>query len=216
MNLTDGRTSEADVANVTGIVLTGGRSSRMGEDKASLVLGGATLLARVVAALNALADEIVVVRAPGQSLPLVQTASTLTVVADRVEGAGPLEGIATGLEAITAPIALVVGVDHPFLRPTLLRLLLDEVQAGAPWVLPVFEGHPQPMCSAVAAASLGAIRTAISGGERSPATAARSLGAVLMDEARWRTADPEGLSFWDVDTPEAFEAAARHLEGSGR
>ena len=179
-------------------------------------IGGTTLLGRVGAALNAVADEIVVVRAPGQSLPLVQTTGTLTVVADRVEGAGPLEGIVTGLEASTAPVALIVGVDHPFLRPTLLRLLVERVQAGAPWVLPVFEGHPQPMCSAVARSSLEAMRTVVDGGERSPATAARSLGAMLLDEARWRSVDPEGLSFWDVDTPEAFEAAIRHLEGPGR
>ena len=204
------------MASVTGIVLTGGRSSRMGEDKASLVLGGTTLLGRVVAALNAVADEIVVVRAPGQSLPLVQTTGTLTVVADRIEGAGPLEGIVTGLEASTAPVALVVGVDHPFLRPTLLRLLVERVEADTTWVLPVFEGHPQPICSAVARSSLEAIRAAVATGERSPATAARSLGAVLLEEARWRTVDPEGLSFWDVDTPEAFEAAVRHLEGPGR
>ena len=204
------------MASVTGIVLTGGRSSRMGEDKASLVLGGTTLLGRVVAALNAVADEIVVVRAPSQSLPLVQTTGTLTVVADRIEGAGPLEGIVTGLEASTAPVALVVGVDHPFLRPTLLRLLVERLQVGAPWVLPVVEGHPQPMCSAVAHSSLEAMRTVVAAGERSPATAARSLGAVLLEEARWRTVDPEGLSFWDVDTPEALEAAVRHLEGPGR
>ncbi len=204
------------MASVTGIVLTGGRSSRMGEDKGSLVLGGTTLLGRVVSALSAIADEVVIVRAPGQVLPLVQAMGSLTVVADPVEGAGPLEGIATGLEASTAPVAIVVGVDHPFLRPTLLRLLVEQVQAGAPWALPVFEGHPQPMCSALARSSLPAIRDAIGGGERSPATVARSLDAVLLDEARWRGVDAEGLSFWDVDTPEAFEAAVRHLELPGR
>lgn len=204
------------MATVTGIVLTGGRSSRMGEDKASLVLGGTTLLGRVVAALSAVADEVVIVRAPGQSLPLVQTASTLTIVADRVEGAGPLEGIVTGLEVSTAPVALVVGVDHPFLRPTLLRLLIERAQAGAPWVLPVLEGHPQPMCSAVARPSLEALRALVATGERSPASAARSLGGVPLDEAEWRTADPEALSFWDVDTREALQAALRHLDGPAR
>jgi len=205
-----------DVADVVGIVLTGGRSSRMGEDKASLLLGGTTLLGRAVTALDAVADEVVVVRAPGQALPLVQATGSLTIVADPVEGAGLLEGIATGLEASSAPIAVVVGVDHPFLRPALLRLLVERVRAGASWALPVAGGHPQPMCSALSRFSLVGIRAAVARGERSPISVARDLGAVLIEERDWRSADPAGLSFWDVDTPEAFAAALRHLEGAER
>ncbi len=203
------------MADVTGIVLTGGRSSRMGEDKASLVLGGTTLLARAVAAVGAVADEVVVVRAPGQVLPLVQATGSLTVVSDPVAGAGLLEGIATGLEVSSAPIAVVVGVDHPFLRPALLSLLVERVRGGAPWALPIADGHPQPMCSALSRSSLAAIRAATARGERSPISVARALGAVLIEDAEWRSADAEGLSFWDVDTPEAFAAAVSHLERSG-
>lgn len=199
------------MADVTGIVLTGGRSSRMGQDKASLVLAGATLLERAVAALNAVADEIVVVRSPGQSLPLVQTRGALTVVADPVEGRGPLEGIATGLEASSAKVAVVVGVDHPFLRPPLLRLLVERVRAGAPWALPELEGYPQPTCSALDVRVREAMREAMARGVRSPLDVAALVGAVRVPEAEWRAADPEGLSFIDVDTPEEFEAAQRRL-----
>ena len=204
------------MADLTGIVLTGGRSSRMGEDKASLVLGGATLLARAVAALAPVADELVVVRAPGQVLPLVPAIGSLTLVSDPIEGAGMLEGIATGLEASSAPVAIIVGVDHPFLRSALLHLLGERVWAGAPWALPVADGHPQPMCSALSRSSLAGIRAAVARGERSPISVARNLGAVLIEEREWRSADPDGLSFWDVDTPEAFAAALRHLEEAER
>jgi hypothetical protein len=67
---------------ISGIVLAGGRSSRMGSDKASLMLDGHSLLHRTVAALDAVADEVVIVRAPGQSIPLVQTRGSLVVVED--------------------------------------------------------------------------------------------------------------------------------------
>ena len=199
------------MADVTGIVLTGGRSSRMGQDKASLVLGGSTLLDRTVAALNAVADDIVIVRAPGQPLPLVRSTGSLTVVADPVEGIGPLAGIATGLAASSADVALVVGVDHPFLRPPLLRLLIERVRAGAPWAIPELDGHLQPVCSALSRSALEAIRAQLDAGERSPITAARSVGAVVVSESEWRTADPEGLSFVDVDTPEDFDAARQRI-----
>jgi len=186
----------------------------MGEDKGSLVLGGVTLLERAVSALGAVADEVVVVRAPGQALPLVQTSGSLVVVSDPVAGAGPLEGIATGLEVSGSAVVVVVGVDHPFLRPALLRLLVERVRGGVAWALPVADGHPQPMCSALSRAALPGIRAALSGGQHSPISVARSLGAVLIEEREWRGADPDGLSFQDVDTPEAFEAAVRYLEGA--
>lgn len=199
------------MADVTGIVLTGGRSSRMGTDKASLVLGGSTLIQRAVAALEAVADEIVIVRAPGQSLPLVRTAGSLTVLADPVEGAGPLEGIATGLTAASAPVAVIVGVDHPFLRPELLRLLVQRVHAGAKWALPESDGYPQPLCSAIARDALVDLQASVAAGDRSPISVSHALGAERIRDAVWRAVDPEGLSFFDVDTPEDFEAAQRRL-----
>lgn len=199
------------MADVSGIVLTGGRSSRMGREKAALVLGGSTLLERTVAALDAVADEIVIVRAPGQGLPLVRSAGSLTIVADPVEGDGPLAGIVRGLDAATAPVAVVVGVDHPFLRPSLLQLLVERVRAGAPWALPEAGGRPQPMVSAIAREALEPLRERLEAGERSPIAVAGALRAVPVEEREWRTADPEGLSFIDVDTPEDFEAARARL-----
>ncbi len=195
------------MAEVTGIILAGGRSSRMGRDKASLVLDGATLLARTVAALEAVAGEVVIVRAPGQALPLVQPRGSLVIVEDPVEGEGPLFGMATGLAAASAPVALVVGVDHPFLQPTLLRLLADRVRAGARWMLPIADGRPQPLCSAFARDALEVLRAHVEAGDRAPMAVAADLGMVRLPEAEWRVADPEGWSFIDVDTPEEFEAA---------
>jgi molybdopterin-guanine dinucleotide biosynthesis protein A len=203
----------AVVPEITGIVLAGGRSSRMGSDKASLILDGASLLHRTAAALDAVVDEIVIVRAPGQSIPLVKTRASLVVVQDAVEGEGPLFGIGTGLSAASAPIAIVVGVDHPFLRPPLLRLLADRVRAGARWVLPIAGGRPQPLCSAFATDALDVVTRHLEAGARAPMAVAADLGMVRLSEDEWREADPDGLSFVDVDTPEEFEAARRRVSG---
>ncbi|MFA7249680.1 MAG: molybdenum cofactor guanylyltransferase [Dehalococcoidia bacterium] len=208
-------TEPADRLEVTGIVLAGGRSRRMGRDKASLVLDGETLLQRTVRALSAVATEVVVVRAPGAALPPVVAPCPVVDVEDPVEGEGPLVGIAAGLEAAHAPLAIVVGVDMPFLQPALLRLLAERVRGGARWVLPIAGHRPQPLCSAFARDALETLRAHIAAGDRAPMAVAADLGMVRLEPEAWRAADPEGLSFMDVDTPEDFAAALARVRAGG-
>lgn len=188
----------------------------MGRDKATLVLDGETLLQRTVRALAAVADEVVVVCAPGAALPDLDAPCPIRVVEDPVEGEGPLVGIAAGLEAARAPVVLIVGVDMPFLRPALLALLAERVAAGARWVLPIADRRPQPLCSAFARDALPVLRAHIEAGDRAPMTVAADLGMVRLAEEEWRAADPDGASFMDVDTPEDFAAAIARLDGGLR
>ena len=203
------------MAMVSGVVLAGGRSSRMGRDKAALVFDGSTLLQRTAEALTAVADEIVVVRAPGQELPPLDLDVPIIEAEDAIEGEGPLVGIAAGLRAASTPVAIVVAVDMPFLQPPLLRMLAERVQEGARWALPIAEGRPQPLCSAFATNALDVLDAHIAAGDRAPMAAADDLDAARIEEATWRAADPEGRSFLNVNTPEEFEAAQRLLEGGG-
>jgi molybdopterin-guanine dinucleotide biosynthesis protein A len=200
---------------LTGIVLAGGRSSRMGRDKASLVFEGTPLLQRTVDALAAVVDEVVVVRAPGQALPDVDSAKLLRVVEDPVAGDGPLRGMATGLAAATAPVAVVVGVDMPFLRPALLRLLATRVTPEHRWVLPIADRRPQPLCSAFARDALPVLVAHLEAGDRAPMAVGADLGFARLQPEEWSTADPDGWSFVDVDTPEDFAEAERLLREGG-
>ncbi len=87
------------MADAAGIVLAGGRSSRMGRPKAALEWHGSTLLRRVTGIVARAVDgPVVVVRAPGQELPPLPDA--ITVVEDAREGQGPLQGLAAGLAAV--------------------------------------------------------------------------------------------------------------------
>lgn len=205
-------TAEADVSAV---ILVGGRSSRMGQDKASIVLHDETLLQRVVHAAAQAASEIVLVRAPDQVLPDVAATCPVITVTDTVAGEGPLFGMATGLGAATGEHCLILGVDMPFLQPALLRLLVGRLRAaraesGARWVVPIAERRPQPLCSAIARDALPMLRAHLDAGDRAPMAIAADLGLARLDEAAWRVADPDGQSFMDVDTPEALEAARLH------
>ncbi len=209
----------AVASDVTAIVLCGGRSSRMGRDKAAIEFAGATLLQRTVTAVAEVASEVVLVRAPGQPLPAVTASCPIAVVEDAIEGQGPLHGMATGLAAAHGARCLVVGVDMPFLQPALLRLLLDRltagIEAGSRWVVPIADGRPQSLCSAIARDALPVLRSHIEAGDRAPMAIAADLGLIRLPEDVWRAADPAGLSFVDVDTPEALEAARRLSDKPG-
>ena len=199
----------------TGILLAGGRSRRMGHDKASMILDGQSLLQRAVTALATVVDEIVVVRAPGAVLPAIDAPCPLLHVDDPVEGEGPLVGIARGLEVARAPLAIVVGVDMPFLQPALLRLLVErlsaDIESSVRWVLPIADERAQPLCSAMARDALAILRARIEAGDRAPMAVADVLHATRLAEEDWRAADPDGLSFLDVDTPEDVAAALAWL-----
>ena len=110
--------------DVAGILLAGGRSQRMGRDKASLPWHGSTL-ARRAAGLLARCSEppVIVVCAPDQELPGLP--SWIEVVRDPEPGLGPLAGLAVGLEAAAAraPVAAVCAVDAPLAHPAVLAAL---------------------------------------------------------------------------------------------
>lgn len=197
-----------EAGRLAAIVLAGGRSSRMGRDKAALVLDGETLLQRTASALARVVDEIVIVRAPDQALPPVVVAVPIIEAVDPIEGEGPLVGIAAGLDAVSGDDAIIVAVDMPFLEPALLRLLVERLRDGDHrWVVPIAEGRPQPLCSAIVGTALPVVRAHIAAGDRAPMAIGRDLNVLRLPEEQWSRVDPGGRSFVNVNTPEEFEAA---------
>src|SRR5438105_3550943 len=113
------------MTSVAGIVLCGGRSSRMGRPKAWLPFGGELMLPRVVRLLSEVVSPIVVVAAPGQDVPPLPEA--IRIIRDDVEGQGPLGGLLAGLTAldVLADAAYLSSCDVPFLRPAFVRRMAD-------------------------------------------------------------------------------------------
>ncbi|MCY3655920.1 MAG: molybdenum cofactor guanylyltransferase [Chloroflexi bacterium] len=200
--------------SVAGIVLAGGGSQRMGVDKCMLDLGGRTLLQRAVDALDAVADEVVTVTGPGRTPPPVQSPGSLYHAVDSIADGGPLVGILAGLEATSAPAAVAVACDLPFVRPELLRLLLDRVGDGARFVVPVYEGQPQLLCSAWRGDAAPLLRARVEAGDRAVHSMLDALDAELVPPEVWREADPDGRSFVNVNTPEDLAEARASIEAS--
>lgn len=120
---------------VGGIVLCGGRSSRMGRPKALLPFGEETLLVRVVRILSEVVEPIVVVAAADQELPRLP--ASVRIVRDVQEYAGPLAGMGLGLAALRPEVeaAYVSACDVPLLRPEFVQRMiaaLEDYDAAVP------------------------------------------------------------------------------------
>lgn len=112
--------------NTTAIILAGGRSSRMGSDKALLELGGLTVLERLIRELETVASRIVI----AGGTKAVYERFGKEVVTDRYPGAGPLAGLHAGLESSTTRWNLAVACDTPFANRGLFRALLERAEAA--------------------------------------------------------------------------------------
>lgn len=196
---------------VAAAVLAGGAGRRMGRDKATLAAGGTPLALRAARAAAAVAAPVVLVAPAGHP------AWSLGWPAVADPGEGPLAALAAALAALPAEHVLVLGADHPELRPELLALLAAERRLAAA-VACRRAGRLEPLVAVVERApALAAARERLGAGDRSLRGLLRSLRVAVLDEARWRPADPEGRSFADLDEPAdlaAWEAghASHHTE----
>lgn len=181
------------MAASAGVVLVGGRSSRMGAPKAGLEWHGSTLLARTVGILARGADgPVVVVRAPGQPLPALP--ASVEVVDDPAEGHGPLQGIAVGLAAVApATAAFVCSTDLPFLHPVFVRVVLAALTGDVEIVLPHVHGYRQPLAAAYATALAPVAARLVGEGVPAPKPLLDRSRTLVLDDAAL-LADPALLA----------------------
>jgi len=127
--------------NITGIILAGGKSSRMGKDKGLMLLNGKPLVEYAVEILDPLVSELLISSNNGE-----YASAGRILVNDEVRGIGPMGGIYSCLEKSTNEINLVLSCDMPFMHPELFGYLLDYMEDNLV-VLPSKDGiYPEPMC----------------------------------------------------------------------
>ncbi len=187
------------------IVLAGGRSMRMGQDKALLRTNGLTLLETVVATLHPLAGEIVIVADQAEKYLL----PNCRVVGDLYPQTGPLGGVLTGLSELGAGAHLVVACDMPTLQPALLRLLIDSM--GPEWdvVVPEVEGRMEPLCAVYSDTVVSALQAFLDSGGRALHKALGTVRTRRIPEAELRLYDPTLLTFTNLNKPDDLERLQR-------
>lgn len=186
-----------------GIILAGGRSQRMGTDKALLPLPGnapETFLARMASTLAPLCAEVLIVaRDPAQFADVAFPGTRM--VFDQKSGGGPLMGLYSGLSAMQSTTALVVAVDMPFIQPALLIFLLDCYRQDT-LVVPVVDGVPQVLLALYPRSILPLIESLLQQGKRAPRALLELAPVHYIEEARIRQVDPQLRSFVGINTPQ--------------
>ncbi|NTW03097.1 MAG: molybdenum cofactor guanylyltransferase [Oscillochloris sp.] len=201
-----------------GIVLAGGHSTRLGQDKRCLQLWGPegpTLLAHTVALATVCCREVIVVLNDPEHWPDIQA----RIVPDAYPGTGPLGGLASGLAAITTDRALLLACDMPLLQLALLRALVAAPLVGdalvlrrpAAWGEPRRNQHREPLIAVYSQACLPGIRACLDHNERRMAVLLDQLTVHYLDSAWWRRFDADGRSFLNLNRSEDLTQAKRLL-----
>jgi molybdenum cofactor guanylyltransferase len=202
-----------------GVVLAGGRSSRMGSAKSALEWYGSTLLRRTVSVVGrAVAGPVLVVGAPGQELP--ELPPSVEVLRDPQEGRGPLQGIAVGLATLAerADVAFVCSTDLPFLHPAFVRAVLGAVGPDVDVALPVARGYPQPLAAAYRTGLAPLVDKLVAADRLRPAFLFEECRTIRLDDAALRAdpavaaLDPDLDSVVNVNEPGDYEAARARPE----
>lgn len=199
---------------VTGVVLAGGLSRRLGRDKAVELFGGEPLISRVIGRLSALTNETVVVvnnEARAGVLPLPTDAKTAV---DIYADSGSLGGIFTGVTAATNDWSFVVACDMPFLDSDLISHMLT-LRQGYDAVVPVIDGFPEPTHAAYSKSCLPHIERRLKAGQLKIAGFFDDVRVRFVSEREIEGFDCERLSFFNINRPEDLERA-HSLANEGR
>ena len=205
--------TDAGTPQYAAIIMAGGKSTRLGRDKASEELLGRPMLQHVIDHVSPVVDEIVVVTARGQALPEVSSPVSLRAAEDLYPDSGPLGGIFTGLSATDAGRCLAVACDMPLLSEPLLRELLRR-SADCDVVMPVL-AYPEPLHAVYGRACIDPIRERL---EARQFKITNFLGAVhvcYVREEECRRFDPDLRSFSNTNTEEDLNRARELLATEG-
>jgi molybdenum cofactor guanylyltransferase len=182
---------------VSAIIQAGGQSRRMGRDKALIDYQGRPIIAHVIDTLRALTDDLVVISNRAD----LYSSFGARVVPDYDPPCGPLGGIAAGLRAMTAEVAIVVACDMPFLNVNLLRWLID-LADGYDVVVPQSGAEYEPLHGIYRRDCYHPIVRRIEQGQRRVISFFADVRLRPVPEAEWRVLDPAGRSLINLNTPD--------------
>lgn len=192
---------------VSGAVLAGGQSRRMGSDKAALLIQGEPLLLRAVRLLRAVTPDVAVIGPPERAA----LAPDVPIHPDGWPNQGPLGGIATALQALAGEAVLVVGCDMPFLNLDVLRHLVA-LLPGHDAVVVRADGEAHPLHAIYHRRCLPAIEAQLRAGNRQVQRLLDQLAVRFVEGAELDRLDPQHLSTFNANTPEEWEKVLQMLQ----
>jgi molybdopterin-guanine dinucleotide biosynthesis protein A len=192
-----------------GFILTGGQSSRMGQDKALLEVDGKPLIKIIAGHVKRVLDDVTLVGSKARYGSL-----GMPVIEDIHPGLGPLAGIHAALRHSRKPLVLVVGCDMPFLNAQFLEKLA-QVAAVADAEVTVAESVEygvESLCAVYNQSTLPLVEDAIENRELKVARLYEKVRVRKLSADEYRPFNPQGVLFSNVNTPQDFELARRRFE----
>ena len=182
----------------------------MGRDKARVLLGGRPLITHVLERAAPLGTDVLVTTNAPEAFDFLG----VRLVPDDQPGAGALTGLQTALRAARAERVLVLACDLPFVCIPLLEHLL-RVAPEADAVLPRWHGELEPLHAIYRRSCLGPIERALAEGRRRMISFHASIRLHVVEEDDIVAFDPQGLTFFNVNTPDELRTAERLLAAGG-
>ncbi|WP_425614591.1 molybdenum cofactor guanylyltransferase [Anatilimnocola sp. NA78] len=191
-----------------GIILCGGKSSRMGLPKATLPFGPEFMLQRVHRLLSEVVQPIVVVSAVEQPLPMLP-AETLFASDERPDR-GPLEALCAGLKTIQpyCDLAYVTSCDVPLLQPSFVRQLLALAGDFAA-VAPQEETFCHPLSAVYRTSLVPTIKAMLASDQLRPNALLKQIQTLFIPIEELRASDPSLLTLRNLNRPEDYFAALK-------
>ncbi|MGH9941287.1 MAG: molybdenum cofactor guanylyltransferase [Pyrinomonadaceae bacterium] len=192
------------MSDIEGFILTGGASSRMGRDKAHLLLEGRTFVERIAEAISAIAARVRLVSSRSEDAQ-----AGLPVVPDLYAHRGALSGLHAALAACNTEWAAVVSCDLPFVTGELCLLLARLRTADSDAVAPIQEdGRPQPLCSLYRPVPcLEVAERLINADELRPRVLLREVRTRWVAPEEWQALRRSELFYLNVNRPEDYARA---------
>jgi molybdenum cofactor guanylyltransferase len=195
-------------SQVSGFVLAGGMSTRMGQDKAALTLNGRSLLEHALAALRQVCRDVAILGRHERYGGLAP------VYEDIFPGCGPLGGIHAALSHSQTEYNLIIAVDTPFLLPEFLSYMAERaVASGAVVTTPEIANHTQPLCAVYSLAFLPIAERALQSGNYKITPLFPGSRTQVVQEAELRRFAFDAEMFENLNTPEDMERARRRFAG---
>ena len=192
---------------VTGFILAGGKSSRMGCDKSFLVLGGQTLLERAIELVRTITPEVRIV---GSAMKF---SSFGTVTSDVFPERGPLGGIHAALVNSPTDLNVIVGIDLPFLEGRFLTDLVNEAESSQAVVtVPRVGDHFQPLSAVYRKAFLAPAELALSRGKNKIDALFSGISLRVIEESELTVRGYNRFMFANLNTPQDWEWAQRKFQ----
>jgi molybdopterin-guanine dinucleotide biosynthesis protein A len=185
---------------VSGIMLAGGQSSRLGTDKSFVNVNGQSLIEQIVAKLARLSDDVIIVTNSPEKYDHLEA----RLVGDIYPGKGALGGIYSGLRAAASAYSLVVACDMPFLDLHLLRYMII-LASGHDVVIPRIGGLPEPLHAIYSKSCLEPIDRLLARGRLKIIDFFSEVRVRYVEEDEVDIFDPRHLSFFNVNTPNDLE-----------